>query len=240
MNNVGNQVRFPEIKFPIYHGDRNKFEEFWAVLYQMVHINIAFSPLEKLLYLINSLTDKAAEAIKGIAIVQGEYTRKFLWQDKNNRILKCTMRGENLTTSESRHNDIKRADIQHGWSCRFCLRQGHKDAECKTYSTPEERSNSVKNRRVCWKCFSLDHASKSCTKPNCPVCGSDHHRLLCLGKGQVAPNTSTMRESSSSPTLMGRKQQKRVSFDQSNNIVHEQPKHDHEPMHGHTKENNST
>uniref|UniRef100_A0A1I7WF23 Tyrosine-protein phosphatase domain-containing protein n=1 Tax=Heterorhabditis bacteriophora TaxID=37862 RepID=A0A1I7WF23_HETBA len=69
MNNVGNQVRFPEIKFPIYHGDRNKFEEFWAVLYQMVHINIAFSPLEKLLYLINSLTDKAAEAIKGIAIV---------------------------------------------------------------------------------------------------------------------------------------------------------------------------
>uniref|UniRef100_A0A1I7WVR7 Integrase catalytic domain-containing protein n=1 Tax=Heterorhabditis bacteriophora TaxID=37862 RepID=A0A1I7WVR7_HETBA len=44
-NNEGNRAKFPEIKIPIYNGDKHKYEEFWAVFHQM---NLPANPFGQL------------------------------------------------------------------------------------------------------------------------------------------------------------------------------------------------
>uniref|UniRef100_A0A1I7X2C2 Integrase catalytic domain-containing protein n=1 Tax=Heterorhabditis bacteriophora TaxID=37862 RepID=A0A1I7X2C2_HETBA len=252
--NEGNRARFPEIKIPIYNGDKHKYEEFWAVFHQMVHSNISFSPIEKFLYLTNSLTDKAAEAIRGTRIIVENYQQaidiikeKFavgrdiskdsdpLWKEiiydkfpshirekvymamKRDKETKWTINkmisyiddliaaretyevGEDAESNKKPYqNDTKRmAYKSNPITSRFC-QQGHKDDERKTHRTPEERRNSLRNRMICWKCFSTYHTSWKCTRPNCSQCGKEHHRLLCLGNSPELPNTTHNRETSPS------------------------------------------
>uniref|UniRef100_A0A1I7XBY6 DUF1758 domain-containing protein n=1 Tax=Heterorhabditis bacteriophora TaxID=37862 RepID=A0A1I7XBY6_HETBA len=95
-------------------------------------------------------------------------------------------------------------------------------------------------QRSYWKCLSTYHKSRKCTRPNCSQCGKEHHRLLCLGNSPEPPNTTHNRETSSSSMQSERRQQKCVSFDQSNNTVFQSPKYDSKSRYEHEEGNNSS
>uniref|UniRef100_A0A1I7X2N8 CCHC-type domain-containing protein n=1 Tax=Heterorhabditis bacteriophora TaxID=37862 RepID=A0A1I7X2N8_HETBA len=71
--------------------------------------------------------------------------------------------------------------------CHFCQRQGHRNLECLTFRSPSDRRQCNKSRNCCWKCFSADHTSNNCNRPNCNICGKNHSRLPCLETDLTTP-----------------------------------------------------
>ncbi|KAK6750546.1 hypothetical protein RB195_002489 [Necator americanus] len=67
-----------------------------------------------------------------------------------------------------------------GKICRFCDNSNHISANCRTITDIKSRRNMVKEARQCWKCFSEEHSSYDCQKPNCPKCGKMHDVSLCI------------------------------------------------------------
>uniref|UniRef100_A0A1I7WRD9 Gag-pol polyprotein n=1 Tax=Heterorhabditis bacteriophora TaxID=37862 RepID=A0A1I7WRD9_HETBA len=128
----------------------------------MEHSNTAFLPKEKFLYLTNSSTDRAAEAIRGTRIIVENYQQTI-------GIIK-----------------VKVGNRQDNKACHI------------------------------------------------------REEVFVGMKGDKHPNTTHNRETSPSSTRSERRQQKRVSIDQSNNTLYEQPKYDSKPRYEHTKGDNSS
>ncbi|KHJ89658.1 hypothetical protein OESDEN_10511, partial [Oesophagostomum dentatum] len=64
--------------------------------------------------------------------------------------------------------------------CVFCRRSNQPSAACRTVTSQNKRRDIVKQKHLCWKCFSSEHSSKDCAKSNCSSCGRTHHFSLCI------------------------------------------------------------
>ncbi|KAK6742872.1 hypothetical protein RB195_010249 [Necator americanus] len=76
-----------------------------------------------------------------------------------------------------------------GKICRFCDNSNHISANCRTITDIKSRRNMVKEARQCWKCFSEEHSSYDCQKPNCPKCGKMHDVSLCISTSDDGTRT---------------------------------------------------
>ncbi|KAK6044468.1 hypothetical protein COOONC_18027, partial [Cooperia oncophora] len=67
-------------------------------------------------------------------------------------------------------------------SCVFCNQVNHPTAYCRNTDVQAKR-RIVSERKLCWKCFSTNHNSFSCSLSNVPQCGDKHHtqKLWHLG-----------------------------------------------------------
>lgn len=126
----------------------------------------------------------------------------------------------NLSTKHATNQKMFHSTVQDGERdkkeynkvCVFCSNQ-HLLYQCKQFASksPEERSEFVQSKRLCFNCFSSTHNVRSCHQSTCcRRCGRRHHSLLHLERSEhqvpaVAPTTSS--EQSSSP----------VNVQQSNN-----------------------
>ncbi|KAK6032146.1 zinc knuckle [Ostertagia ostertagi] len=66
--------------------------------------------------------------------------------------------------------------------CYFCGRNNHRTFQCRTVYEPSERRKMAMEQNLCWKCFSKDHRSSECSRPNCSICAKLHDTTLCLRK----------------------------------------------------------
>ncbi|KAK6736395.1 hypothetical protein RB195_019213 [Necator americanus] len=76
-----------------------------------------------------------------------------------------------------------------GKICRFCDNSNRISANCRTITDIKSRRNMVKEARQCWKCFSEEHSSYDCQKPNCPKCGKMHDVSLCISTSNDGTRT---------------------------------------------------
>ena len=86
------------------------------------------------------------------------------------------------TKQQQRHGKPQEFTGKKTWPCVFC--QGtHKAKNCTVVSSKHERSNIVKNSKLCLNCFSRNHYVKDCKSPfRCLDCKQKHHTAICLGK----------------------------------------------------------
>ncbi|EYC15188.1 hypothetical protein Y032_0037g3370 [Ancylostoma ceylanicum] len=78
-------------------------------------------------------------------------------------------------------------------SCVFCKIPNHESINCKTVTDVQARRNTVKEEKLCWKCFSSEHISNHCAKPNCTRCGRMHDISLCFPTSNIAERHSNQR-----------------------------------------------
>ncbi|CAJ0589359.1 unnamed protein product [Cylicocyclus nassatus] len=64
-------------------------------------------------------------------------------------------------------------------TCMYCEGR-HKPADCKKYSTPQERSDYLRNNKLCLICASAQHSTANCKKRMCFRCGGPHHTSCCF------------------------------------------------------------
>uniref|UniRef100_A0A1I7WLI9 DUF1758 domain-containing protein n=1 Tax=Heterorhabditis bacteriophora TaxID=37862 RepID=A0A1I7WLI9_HETBA len=167
-NNEQNKTRFPELKILTYNGDRGEYDEFWAVFNQMMQEN-------NNIWTVKQMLDNIDKLITSTEMYEEDEMRSYATESRQSGRSNCT------------NNVTVRNNIPQEILCRFCQQQGHRHAECNIHRTPSERRNSLRNRTICWKCLSVTHTSRQCTRENCSQCGQNHHRLLCLGRAPIAP-----------------------------------------------------
>ncbi|KHJ84902.1 hypothetical protein OESDEN_15378, partial [Oesophagostomum dentatum] len=62
--------------------------------------------------------------------------------------------------------------------CVFCNAANHLSIACKTVTDVQRRRECTREKNLCWKCYSSQHSSFECKKPNCPNCDQAHHATL--------------------------------------------------------------
>ena len=65
--------------------------------------------------------------------------------------------------------------------CLFHERDGHDLQECKAFSAKplEERTEWIKDTRLCFRCFSPNHVASRCNTPvQCAICGDKRHSAV--------------------------------------------------------------
>uniref|UniRef100_A0A914IGD7 Integrase catalytic domain-containing protein n=1 Tax=Globodera rostochiensis TaxID=31243 RepID=A0A914IGD7_GLORO len=77
--------------------------------------------------------------------------------------------------------------------CIFCG-SGHWNEECRKFSTLQQRTAVIREKRLCFKCLKSTHRSFDCPKPKrCFRCGQPHPAALCpngnSGSMQIAAAT---------------------------------------------------
>ncbi|EYC10154.1 hypothetical protein Y032_0057g2793 [Ancylostoma ceylanicum] len=88
--------------------------------------------------------------------------------------------------TEFTRNEQQRSNTN---ECVFCTSNTHAALNCKSVTDIQVRRNTVKDRKLCWKCFSYEHSSNQCTKPNCQRCGRMHDVSLCFPASAERGNT---------------------------------------------------
>ncbi|EYC27635.1 hypothetical protein Y032_0009g837 [Ancylostoma ceylanicum] len=88
--------------------------------------------------------------------------------------------------TESAQNEQRSSNTN---ECVFCKSNTHAALNCNSVTDVQVRRNIVKDRKLCWKCFTNGHSSNQCTKANCPRCGRMHHVSLCFPASSERGNT---------------------------------------------------
>uniref|UniRef100_A0A1I7WH09 Peptidase A2 domain-containing protein n=1 Tax=Heterorhabditis bacteriophora TaxID=37862 RepID=A0A1I7WH09_HETBA len=127
------------------------------------------------IWTVKQMLDNIDKLITSTEMYEEDEMRSYATESRQSGRSNCT------------NNVTVRNNIPQEILCRFCQQQGHRHAECNIHRTPSERRNSLRNRTICWKCLSVTHTSRQCTRENCSQCGQNHHRLLCLGRAPIAP-----------------------------------------------------
>nr|CDJ94813.1 Protein of unknown function DUF1759 and Protein of unknown function DUF1758 and Retrotransposon domain containing protein [Haemonchus contortus] len=78
--------------------------------------------------------------------------------------------------SEQKHKPLPQTYIS---SCMYCGKN-HKSGECDKYKSPQERSQYLRERKLCLICASPYHATTVCKKPPCFKCKKPHHTSCCF------------------------------------------------------------
>ncbi|CAJ0594653.1 unnamed protein product [Cylicocyclus nassatus] len=79
-------------------------------------------------------------------------------------------------------------------TCMYC-EGSHKSADCKRYSTPQERSNYLRENKLCLICASAQHSTANCKKRMCFRCGGPHHTSCCF-RGDTTADQGASRKTS--------------------------------------------
>ncbi|CAJ0606592.1 unnamed protein product [Cylicocyclus nassatus] len=80
------------------------------------------------------------------------------------------------TKPEKRRSDRTKT---YSGTCMYC-EGSHKPADCRRYSTPQERSNYLRENKLCLICASAQHSTSNCKKRMCFRCGGPHHTSCCF------------------------------------------------------------
>ncbi|CAJ0597072.1 unnamed protein product [Cylicocyclus nassatus] len=65
--------------------------------------------------------------------------------------------------------------------CSYCNSVIHLTIECDVFSTPKQRIEQVKLRKLCFNCLSSSHATRECpSKLCCTFCSKRHHSSICF------------------------------------------------------------
>ena len=108
--------------------------------------------------------------------------------------------------------------------CWFCNGKGHKLYTCATFQKlpVKERSNWVKNKRLCYKCLSSKHTTKECKRTStCTVsgCTGTYHHTLLHSFISRKSNESTSNESDSASHSAKRMQNDKPECSSNTNAV---------------------
>ncbi|CAG7823034.1 unnamed protein product, partial [Allacma fusca] len=102
----------------------------------------------------------------------------------------------NVSTSQKQKN----VSSHHGTAdpkCKICKDQSHLLFKCQTFRnwTVKERQDHVKEKKLCFNCFSPSHRSQACAnKTNCKKCNKRHHTMI---HSEVTSSDSTPDEAQS-------------------------------------------
>ncbi|KHJ87534.1 hypothetical protein OESDEN_12689 [Oesophagostomum dentatum] len=75
-------------------------------------------------------------------------------------------------------NSYNEQDSPAAKSCVFCKSGNHVTGNCKTVTDIQSRRNAIRDEKLCWKCFSNEHSSNQCAKPNCQRCKGSSNDLF--------------------------------------------------------------
>ncbi|GMR61507.1 hypothetical protein PMAYCL1PPCAC_31702, partial [Pristionchus mayeri] len=81
--------------------------------------------------------------------------------------------------------------------CVFCGTHQY-SGECARVTSIREKKEILKNKSLCFSCFSPNHSSDACYK-SCPQCKAKHHKSLCTK--QSTPNQSGVHSLATSPCI---------------------------------------
>ncbi|GMR34175.1 hypothetical protein PMAYCL1PPCAC_04370, partial [Pristionchus mayeri] len=81
--------------------------------------------------------------------------------------------------------------------CVFCGTHQY-SGECARVTSIREKKEILKNKSLCFSCFSPNHSSDACYK-SCPQCKAKHHKSLCTK--QSSPNQSGIHSLTTSPRI---------------------------------------
>ena len=82
--------------------------------------------------------------------------------------------------SPSQNQSSKQSKPKANQRCSYCSGE-HLAHECAKYKTVNSRKDRVMQLRLCYKCLTPGHASKTCrSNKTCRTCGSHHHSSLCF------------------------------------------------------------
>ena len=109
---------------------------------------------------------------------------------------KKTLKTDMQPTDEKKGDSgNEKREGRHGKSkhCPFHDRPGHDLTGCKTFLAKnlEERTEWIKDARLCFRCFSPTHIASRCNVPlKCTICGERRHSALLHRERQPPPNRS--------------------------------------------------
>ncbi|VDL70784.1 unnamed protein product [Nippostrongylus brasiliensis] len=88
-----------------------------------------------------------------------------------------------------REKPYKEQPLRGSFACMYCGAE-HKATSCTKYSTAQERTNYLREHKLCFICASPQHTTSECKKRVCFACQGRHHTSCCF-KATTPPDSST-------------------------------------------------
>ncbi|VDK46038.1 unnamed protein product, partial [Cylicostephanus goldi] len=74
-------------------------------------------------------------------------------------------------------------------TCAFCGSNNHSALNCSVFTTPRQRSEEARKRRLCYNCLSPRHNTRDCkSRFRCKMCSRKHHTSLCTAPKPKIPS----------------------------------------------------
>ncbi|KAK6764840.1 hypothetical protein RB195_024965 [Necator americanus] len=82
--------------------------------------------------------------------------------------------------------------------CMYC-NESHKSSACTKYKTPQQRSQYLREHKLCLICASPQHATSRCKNRMCFACNGAHHTSCCFKTSQDEQSFAKQRPTSTPP-----------------------------------------
>ncbi|MCP9257663.1 Pao retrotransposon peptidase family protein [Dirofilaria immitis] len=211
-------VNLPQLPLPIFDGNPKLWREFWSRFDAAIHLQ-NIPDIQRLNYLIACLKGNALQAVKGYDITPENYNvirtvlvekfgqlytiKRSLYNElystkKNDREWRVTVENIEriLRQLEAMGENLEQSSIEIIIESRLPAWILEKIYQQKTgimvYSTVKQRTERLKELKVCLNCFDNSHKTTDCKsrKRSCFYCKGPHNTALCEKKyrGHDEPN----------------------------------------------------
>uniref|UniRef100_A0A1I7W7R7 DUF1758 domain-containing protein n=1 Tax=Heterorhabditis bacteriophora TaxID=37862 RepID=A0A1I7W7R7_HETBA len=202
----------------------------------MVHTNTAFSPVEKFIYLTNlnleikeimkpvscrQTFENSQTLIQQLKSVDRDVTEEDdpLWKQLLYKKFPAIIRKQVFLNMQEKSSISWTVNqMLNNISNLISSTEMYEEDGIRSFVSEPRYTNRMNRTDRGTKCLSNNHTSRQCARADCPQCGRDHHRLLCLRDNSVTAHPNNTRNNISAQ-VRPINEQRRMSASKNNSVI---------------------